>query len=345
MWLDAGLRRGEPGRLAREYPLSMGRDGTRRHQVVYREGRPAAHAMLHPVEATARGGVLRIGLIGNVYTDEAHRNRGLASRCVEACLEEARRDGLSLVLLWSDAWAFYARLGFHPAGRETFTALDSRICARAFSSAHGVFDVAPPRPCDWRALEALYAEKPQRARRRAGDLLRLAGAPACVVRVASKGGAPVAYAVLGRGDDFTNTVHEWAGDAEGVLACLGALVKEAAAGLVLSGPVEEAPIRRLHEAGARTWRGCFALAHVLDADLLWRTLVPRDAGLCVRENGGRVHVEGAGTAGQWSHAQLLDLLFGAGVESDAAAALAHTAREALADVLPWPLYVWGFDSI
>lgn len=341
-WLGAGLRRDEPGQLEREYPLSMGE--TRGHRGIFEGDRPVAHAMLHPAQAVARDRCLGIGMIGNVYTEPARRGLGLASACIGACVEDARQLGLPLAILWSDAWDFYRRLGFLPAGRETQLTLDGPVLVRAWTSQTSI-SVGPPHPGDWSRLEELYARKPQHARRRPGDLERLAAAPATRLRVARIAGQIVGYAAAGRGDDFQGVVHEWAGEDDAVIACLHYLHGEAGVGTILCGPEEEPLTARLREAGAAAHTGCFGLIRLLDAGTLWSVIAPKDTDLVFSQEGERVVIELGSARSMVAPEAALDLLLGRGTEGPTGHTLPVRIQRRLAPILPWPLYLWGFDSI
>ena len=343
-WLDDGLRRGERGRLRAEYPLSMN-VGPGAHRVITLGEVPAAHAMFHTVQVASRGSALPVALIGNVYTDPAQRGRGLASACVEACARAAAAGGSPLALLWSDAHDFYRRLGFEPAGCEQYTDLDTAGLARARAGGAPELEVGAPAEGDWPALEALYAAKPQHVRRRPGQLARLAAAPACRLAVARRADRPLAYAAAGRGDDLQGAVHEWAGSSDGVLACLEHLHREAGARLLLSGPVLEDPVDRLRRAGAAVRNGCLALARILDASALWSTIAPPECDVSLHGAGSGVRLRAAGESHEIGHVEALDLLFGPDSKADAEPAHTLPARARRAAQLPWPLYLWGFDSI
>jgi predicted N-acetyltransferase YhbS len=340
-WLDRGLRSGA-GVLAAEYPLALGPRARAVQRVIFAGEQPAAHALLQAVEVLARGRALRIGLIGSVYSDPAFRGRGFASDCVQACLAEARAQGLPLVLLWSDLAEFYARLGFVPAARDALLEVDAALLARV--PAGEPCRAGAPEPADFAVLEALYAAKPVRVHRPAGALARLAAAPATELVVARRSEDPIAYAALGRGDDFRGVVHEWAGDAAGVLACLAALVRRAGPLRLLAGPEPEPPVPALSGAGARVERRPLGLASLLDARELWCAIAPRALGVRFLQNGERIELCVGGQLLPLAPATALELFFGAGARV-LADALPPLVREALASALPWPLYVWGFDSV
>ncbi len=342
-WLDRGLRRGESGRLAREYPLSM--EGSRGHRAVFESGRPVAHAMLHPAELVARGRSLRIGMIGNVYTDPSHRRRGLASACVASCAHDAKRIGAVLALLWSDAPDFYRPLGVPATGRETLVGLEEAVVARAEQALRTPICVGPAFPNEWDALEALYRDKPEHVERPAGALARLASAPETTLRVARQAGRVVGYAAAGRGDDFRGVIHEWAGSADGVLACVAELFRCGEAQAMLASPTLEPAVERLLELGARCREAGFGLARILDAAALWTAIAPGETAVSISQRGDVVKLAFEGEAHALEMDAALDLFFGQGVAAPSLARASAGLRERLAAVLPHPLYVWGFDSI
>jgi GNAT superfamily N-acetyltransferase len=352
-WLERGLRDGIRGRLQAEYPISLTPENAGSQRLVRSDGHPLSHAMVHRVTGRIGDVRLPLGLIGLVYTEEEARGRGLAGRCIEACVEDLLRDGVALAVLWSDRHAFYARLGFHPAGRERFLVLDQRVLGRvAAREENGPLPpVSEPLAAHWPALEALYEARRFRADRRPGDLALLAAAPESELRVACRDGQPVAYAALGRGNDFAEVVHEWAGAEAGVLACLEALLVGRRAVGLMTGPEDGDLVARLREAGAAEHDGVFGLVRLLDPRGLWkkvRTNVPELEGIALERAHGGVHVTGSAGSVEISDPQALALLLEGDSQADLNAltpALSDREWHGLEKRQPLPLYLWGFDSI
>lgn len=348
-WLDAGLRPGRAGRLAREYPLLFAPGSRALPITVWLGERPAAFCLLWPLSFSLGRGRLRTGLISLVYTDPRDRGRGLARAALARALSEARALGLGICLLWSELADFYTAQGFHRAGRETLVAFDEAILARAGALApqptgpgrESGLRIERARLEDWPAIEAIRRRRSCHARLPV-DAAALAAIPDLEVRVARSAEGVVAFAMVGRGDDFPGVVHEWGGETEGVLRCCSDLLEGAAPerGLLLLSPAERSEVPfRLRAAGARVVRNplaFFAIASLpaLIEDL--EALVPALA-RTLRLDPGAL-----------SEPELLALLF-----SDAADPVSTSARGKLGDRsiaaeragLPLPFFVWGLESI
>lgn len=348
-WLDDELRAKRRGRLRAELPHLLLPERAADHLLIEARGRPLAHAFVRCVPLRVRDVALSLGMIGLVVTDPAHRGAGLGSRVVEAAVHELAARGAHLVALWSDRPGFYSRLGFVSGGREWLWRLvaPQLAAARAHGDASGI-ETGPARAEELAALEALYAGKPVRVEREAGELARAIGACECEVQVARREGRAIAYAALGRGDDFPGVVHEWAGDVDGLVACLDALSRTRAALGLLSGAAEEPLALRLREAGAVPHPGPFAwLRWLRPLDVWGRVAGPSGelAGATLRRSGA-AHVLASGdVALPLRDDELSALLAGPRLPARVLAKLPEPALGALRARLPLPLFVWGFDSI
>jgi hypothetical protein len=252
--------------------------------------------------------LLRLGLISLVYTEPSARGMGLASRCVEACLEALRDRDRTLALLWSDRPNLYRRLGFCLSGTERVFRVEPTDLR---GDAGLEFDLAGP--TDWPHLAELYAAKGLRALRSADALPQCAAAPATTLLVARRRGATVAYAALGRGDDFPGVIHEWAGDAAGVLGCAEVFARanrEHGGVALLAGPEQDPVTRALVARGNQPAIG----------PLGWMRLLSRRA--LERDLGTRLPDD--------DEPRLLESCFGSPTQANAPLA---------------PFYLWGFDSI
>ncbi|MDQ3855873.1 MAG: GNAT family N-acetyltransferase [Chloroflexota bacterium] len=141
--LDSG-----PGELRRE-PLG---DGSTRLDLVV-DDRTLSHVYIIPLTVAVGAARVRVDGIGGVWTDEAHRRRGYARRCMEAAVRQMREGDAALSVLFGIRY-FYEQFGFVPAGPETALYLTE-------------LETSPPVPngrlvrrCELRdlpAVQALYA--------------------------------------------------------------------------------------------------------------------------------------------------------------------------------------------
>lgn len=372
-WLEAGLRSGRPGRLAREYPFLLDDSSPAQHFTLFSEGLPAAHCVLLPRRIAMLGGVLPAAFLSLVYTDPRTRGRGHARRVLRAAVRFARDSGIGLALLWSEADALYAREGFEPAGRETLLVLDEGILERALDDlrAGGVdaargpdasraLTIEPARPEDWEAIEALRSQRAARVVCDASERARRPSLPDLEVRIArSADGRLLGFAMRGRGDDLQGVIHEWGGEPEATLLCCRSLLAHEGSGrpLLLLAPAFRTELSwQCRRAGARVLSRSLAWMRVtsapilaealvgmgLDADWLGLRALEDDAPSAPRfwpsRTGGRAVTQG----------ELLELLFGvpdsfaAGGPRDALGAAFGSGPM---KGLPLPLFVWGLESI
>ncbi len=346
-WLDAGLRGSRPGRIGDEYRAVLG-EPTTEHVAIHAGNRPVSHALSRLCTVEAEGRSLRVGMIGLVYTDPAHRRAGLAARCIETAIERLAGHGADVTVLWSDQPGYYERLGFLPAARERLIRVDVAACRATLRRSAAELRVTPPRPEDWPTLDALYAAKPVRVTRAPGRLAELAEAPDCELVVCRDGRGPAAYAALGKGDDFRAVVHEWAGSAEGVLACLCALLDTEPGGLLLAGPRPEPITEALLDLDAPVLERPFALLHLTDAEGVFSALAgehPQLAGATLRREAQGFRLGLPGREVLLEPRQGMQLLFGPELPPDVLEPLDADVQRAIRERLPWPLFVWGFDSI
>jgi len=110
-----GLSHPAYGRLyAAQLATPWGRGHLRRVALV--EGAEVlASAKVWTFDATLDGTPIRVAGLGAVFTQPAHRRRGVARDLIERLLEGAAADGADLALLFSEIGPeYYARLGFEP---------------------------------------------------------------------------------------------------------------------------------------------------------------------------------------------------------------------------------------
>jgi hypothetical protein len=165
----------------------------------------------------------------------------------------------------------------------------------------------------------------------------------------------VAYACLGRGADFTDTVHEWGGAQDDVVALAAEharrqqrLRTEPSSIAMIAPPGARRLRERLVALGAEVRDGVLAMAKVLDQDGLVE-LFDRFGGSlrAERDSSARVDaliVRGPKGSRRLGETDLLEALFSRGGDR-AAIERVERAVGGKAPALPLVPFLWGLDSI
>lgn len=348
--IEAVMRNGAS--IAEEYPTVFG-EGARGELIVLEEdGELRSACAIQPCDLAVGSTRVRVGLIGSVVTDPAHQCRGNGTRLLDLAEEALRDRGCAFALLWADERGFYARRGYSEIG-----------CERDFIvSPELALELPEPEGCrefttdDVETVHALYETHDRRVLRSLDETRALLACPGMSVLVHERDGRVDAYACLGRGRDLPNVVHEWAGEAEGVLALIRAHVERRLFARIddevyVMAPGVHGPVQgRLALAGVPSAYGVLGMGKVLDAGLFARVV----AGVLDAHGGVRARVTGPGRdevefRGPRGVATLrIEELVAVGLaprgERGAARELASRVGGDASN-LPLNPFVWGLDSI
>jgi GNAT superfamily N-acetyltransferase len=164
--------------------------------VAEEDGRLVSTLQIIPKTVRIGGRDLRVGGIGNVFTSESHRHRGVASRVLRRAVEVMEREGFDLSLLFASRLTFYAQFGW-ASHRRLLAALVPPSESRPAAPGIRAFD---PR----RDLDAVMAVHDEYSHARGGAVvrdrdywwgqLRYAGNPGETFLVTERGGRVAAYA-------------------------------------------------------------------------------------------------------------------------------------------------------
>jgi GNAT superfamily N-acetyltransferase len=228
-FVDACFGRPEGRSLRREFPTALAADNARHQFEGSIDGRRvcAATALVRPWTTTS--GRIVVGCVGCFATAPAYRGQGMSGRLQGVVLEHLRREGVEWAALWTDRPEIYARRGFRPAGAEVHGRLDAVEWPRP-----GAGDtVRPATADDAPAVLRLYGAHALRAERTESDVVRYLGPSTSRTWVLERGGRVVAYASLGKGDDFPGYVHDYGGAVDAVHALWGVAVEAGARAVLL----------------------------------------------------------------------------------------------------------------
>jgi predicted N-acetyltransferase YhbS len=227
--------------LAHTYPQVFGPGARARCFGTFCAGELVSHAALDTVRWRHGGAELALGLVGSVATAPAHRGGGFASELLRHVARLARAEQLDALVLWSDQWFFYERLGFLPVGRQ----LEALVCGPAGADATGIRAATP---ADRDAILRLHDAKPTAVARDAAALALLLSAQPMTTLVLERAGSVVAYACLQKGADFAGWWHELGGSDEDVAALLLGATARTRATMVLVPPYRHGLLARLGDA-------------------------------------------------------------------------------------------------
>ena len=349
--MERCLRPGRASSLAAEFPLIFDERFSGRVVAYEEKGDVRSTCAMIVRDLVAQGARLRVGLLGSVATEGAWRGRGLAARVLEEAEASLAREGCVAAFLWADDPNFYAARGYRPIGWEVDFVVPAALLAQVKSDAV----IRALAPDDFAAVQRMYSLHVARVDRSAEETAALLNCPGMLTLVLQRDRDVVAYACLGRGADFPNTVHEWGGDQNDVVLLLAEHARRAqAAGhdgaLALIAPPSATILReRMTSLGAEIVEGVLAMAKVIDGEAL-SELFDRFGGELRAEHdvaqGQQSSVIVRGPLGRCalSDEQALAVLFG--VRGDRAAVLdLERVLGGVAPRLPLAPFVWGLDGI
>jgi GNAT superfamily N-acetyltransferase len=172
---------------------------------------PIVHAsILYREFAATSGETWKVGLIGNVATDEIYRGQGYQRLLFQHLENKALSEGADALILWSDLFTFYKKLGFREFGTEV------RYMWSA-SQLPGVvpltLSVSPSTILTLNEFENLLKLRPSdltTLTRTAKDFQQLILVPeTSLIRGFDGQGVLQAWTILGKGFDMRGVAHEW----------------------------------------------------------------------------------------------------------------------------------------
>lgn len=198
---------GEPGHsLLTTYPQLFARDaGVTSFGIRDDSGTLVSHAAARRLTAWTSPGPVAVTLVGAVTTDPDARGAQHASRLLHHLADREITAGQDAILLWSDRWEFYAKLGYATAGTQAEVVYAPNDATRDQ-------DVRRFEPRDIPVLTALHATKPWRIERDEHEMRLLLEGTASDVFVLERDGRVVAYACHGKGVDLHGWWHEFGGN-------------------------------------------------------------------------------------------------------------------------------------
>jgi GNAT superfamily N-acetyltransferase len=201
-----------------EYPSVFALDHGAQSLWVEVQGKVVSHAAF--VERTFKHPLFQfsLGLIGSVATAPEFQGRGLATSLVSQALERLRAKRCLAAMLWSSKESFYTPMGFSPAGVEQELWFE-----RPFNWAtdgvvkEGIAEDEVP------LLWHLYQSQDVLLDRPVDRFSALLKVPFVRCLTLRRNGTIAAYAILNKGSDFTDVIHEWVGAPDDICTLVAVL--------------------------------------------------------------------------------------------------------------------------
>jgi N-acetylglutamate synthase-like GNAT family acetyltransferase len=211
--LDSWIRPGATISLQREIPsIFEANNGT--HIFLKDQLGILGHAATLPVEVDVYDQRFPLTLISMVGIRPDRRGEGWGRKVIEACEAVAKPP----FLLWSDKVQFYAKLGFEPFGAEKLVILSPYLSnlSSPLSQTMGqkLHRIREATDSDIPGLELLHAGNKsfcRRSREQWKACLRIPKAHVFLLMSQKEGGRPLAFAAMGKGLDFPETIHDLGG--------------------------------------------------------------------------------------------------------------------------------------
>ena len=347
--LNPTLRPNGPHEIEKEYPLVLGKQNLSNMRVLVRDDEVIAHAAIY--FSTLRSGDLafKVGGINSVATHPSLQGRGLGSEVMRDCIQVMEDASAHLSILWTQRQDFYRRLGYEAAGSSYIFKLKAADLADV-PCACKVVPYSPRRLAD---VIRIHRRESLRTERTAKEYEAYLGIPKTRALLAVRGDEVTAYAVLGKGEDMRNCIHDWGGDARDLPCLARELADSTEAGeLMILAPARENEFTRLlRQAGVPSAFEFLAMIRVVDVEGLSSVvegyvgeLIGMKFGVLGDESGVKIVVGGEEAPIQ-PERKLVRLLFGPDKPSSLLGGLSSEALAALDNALPIPLFVWGLDSV
>lgn len=317
-FLNSELRQDVSFSIEKEYPSVFCKNPGGVSLCYERDGKIVSHVAYVVRDYTHPKFSLRIGLIGSVTTHAQYRGEGMARALVQRATQELMDEGCSLAILWSDKPEFYEPLGFFRAGQER----DYRFSLESVASFEGTNRLIQNER-DINQIWNLYKKKKGTLDRSLEEMKALVQIPKTQIYVTEEKGEINSYLAIHKGADFTNYIHEWAGDSQWVQKNIVSCQKEIfpKTPLTMICPVESEDVH-FKTIASQVWSGSLGLVKLLNRSVFLNSY-QRFLGKSFDAH------------------QRLEL----SKMTDEDCLIATLGRDGLHPGLPLPFFLWGFDSI
>ena len=344
-FLDQQLRPQLSWSIANEYPTALVPTNAPNVRIVTDNNRVVSHAVLKPLIIKTPFFVLKVGAVGSVVTDSNYRNQGLAAQLILECLTEARRQDCDLAILWTDKHDYYRKLNFELAGFEESFFIDKEFAAPSEGLRFMKSTQVSPE-----SLLKLYNQHTVNSFRTQEDIRKFLQIPQTHLFTAwDAQGQLVAYAVEGKGVDLNGYVHEWGGGVSKLLALFSWMRKERKKPFTVIVPHHSVNLTQaLGRSGAHQHSGFLGMIRIVCAEQFLTKLNKavrmsgvEDLSFAKKDQGYIVHL-GNRSLEISDERDFIRFVFGPATEVPGLTAEEEKKKNRF---VPFPLWIWGWDSV
>jgi hypothetical protein len=254
-----------------------------------------------------------------------------------------------LSILWTQRHEFYRRLGYESAGSSYLF----RLGASDLSDLPHTCDIVPYSSRYLPAVIKIHNRELHRTERTAKEYETYLGLPKTHTLLSLRGGEVTAYAVMGKGEDLRNCVHDWGGDAQDLLRLVREFIVsgESSAIMVLTPGEPGEFMQLLRQANIPSAFEHLSMIRVLDVEALSALVgehisnrIGKSFGIRRTGSGVKI-VVGDEEALVEPERNLVRVVFGPEAPSRLLSGISPETLSALDEALPIPLFVWGLDSV
>lgn len=347
--INSTLRPNGPRTILKEYPLVLGKKNIENMRVIVEGGEVLSHAAIYFSKLRSGDLVFTVGGINSVATDVAYRGRGLGSEVMRDCIKVMRDSSCHLSILWTQRHGFYRNLGYETAGSSRLF----KARARQFSHVPRDCKIISYSPRYMPGIIEIHNRENLRTERTAKEYETYFALPKTRALLAVRGKTVSAYAVMGKGEDLRNCIHDWGGDPRDLLALVRKLASLASTGeiMILAPAGQREFTRLLDQMRIPSASEYLAMMKVIDVEGLSSVLgdnlsgkLGMDFQILRSGSGFRIKV-GREEAAMEQERNLVRLLFGPDAASNILTGISRETLRALDRALPIPLFIWGLDSV
>lgn len=340
-----------PRQMVEDFPLLLGPQNA--DHLYIRENASNVIGLAGAFLASLRIEELRmpVGAIGGVCTDPNERGQGIARELVREAEKDLIDRGAILSFLWTDQHDYYRQEGYELVGRQWLIELDLE---RMSSVKNSLSPAGASTQSDtqfrqgiqnfpWDSAYLLFCKHPLGLARTKADFKTLLSIPGADLWWAEKNGRLQAYAVVNKGVDLKDHIHEWAGDSLALISLVAQMVVSSGKKLTLMAPhyteAESPWLYELDRLGCNMQAAYMGMVKMLQPEKFCEYMQAYFSGRGIETSKWNL----LGSQGPW-----LSLLFGPDLPPAAEfkPPLSDTLLAAVAnEALPLRVWWWGLDSV